>query len=132
MNRIPAVVTAVESVDGITIVSFEAEGTPMRMMALEMAERVTVGMGVILGVRASGIALATSLEGNLSISNRLDVTVASVTNGQLLSSVKVRFGAEVMESIITRESSQRMALQPGDRVTALIKSSDLSILELQG
>jgi len=132
VNRIPAVVTAVESVDGITIVSFEAEGTPMRMMALEMAERVTVGMGVILGVRASGIALATSLEGNLSISNRLDVTVASVTNGQLLSSVKVRFGAEVMESIITRESSQRMALQPGDRVTALIKSSDLSILELQG
>ena len=132
MNRIPAVVTAVESVDGITIVSFQTEGTPMRMMALEMAERVAVGMGVILGVRASGIALATSLGGNLSISNRLDVTVASVTNGELLSSVKVRFGSEVMESIITRESSLRMALQPGDRVTALIKSSDLSILELQG
>ena len=131
MNRISAVVTAIESVDTITVVDFDASGTPMRMMALEMTERVEVGSKVLLGVKASGVILAKAFGGSLSISNRLDAVVESVKNGRLVSSVKVRFGEARMESIITRESSERMGLQPGDRLTVLIKASDLSILELQ-
>jgi molybdopterin-binding protein len=130
VNRIPAVVTAIESVDTITIVSFEASGMPMRMMALEMPQTVEVGARVVLGVKASGVILAKAFSGTLSISNRLEATVESVKNGSLVSSVKVRFGESRMESIVTRESSERMALQPGDPVTAMIKASDLSILEL--
>lgn len=131
MNRISAVVTAIESVDTITVVDFDASGTPMRMMALEMTERVEVGSKVLLGVKASGVILAKAFGGSLSISNRLDAVVESVKNGRLVSSVKVRFGEARMESIITRESSERMGLQPGDRLTVLIKASDLSVLELQ-
>jgi molybdate transport system regulatory protein len=130
VNRIPAVVTAVESLDTITIVSFEALGTPMRMMALEMPETVEIGSRVMLGVKASGVILAKAFSGTLSISNRLDATVESVKNGSLVSSITVRFGEVRMESIVTRESSERMGLQPGDGVTALIKASELSVLEL--
>jgi molybdopterin-binding protein len=130
MNRIHASVTAITSVDNITIVSFESNGQPMRMMALELDETLEPGASVILGVKASGISLAKQVEGQLSISNRLDVTVEAVKNGALLCSVRLRFGDIPLESIITRESSQRMNLQPGDRVTALIKASELSVLEM--
>jgi molybdopterin-binding protein len=130
MNRIHASVTAITSVDNITIVSFDACGEPMRMMALELDKTLEPDANVVLGVKASGISLAKQVEGQLSISNRLDVTVEAVNNGALLCSVKLRLGDILLESIITRESSLRMDLQPGDRVTALIKASELSVLEM--
>ncbi len=129
MNRIDAVVTAIEGFENITIVSFEAAGEPMRMMALELNDSLVVGSSVVLGIKASNIALASELNGLLSISNQLQVTVASVDNGELLSSVKFSFADTLIESIITRESSLKMNLQAGESVIALIKSSELSILE---
>jgi len=128
MNRIDAIVTAIDSFENITIVSFQAAGQPMRMMALELNKSLVVGSKVTLGVKASHIALAKELKGQLSISNQLSVTIESIENGKLLSSIKLSFGGHLLESIITRISAQEMNLQTGERVAALIKSSELSIL----
>ncbi len=130
MNRIAATITAIESFDGINVVSFEADGQPMRMMALELNETLRVGSKVILGIKASNIAIASELKGVLSISNQLKVDIEQVNNGELLSSIKFRFAGSLIESIITRDSSQCMNLCPGDEVVALIKSSELSVLEV--
>jgi molybdopterin-binding protein len=131
MNRIKAVVTNIESYEGITIVSFEAAGQPMRMMALELDETLRVGSKVLLGAKASNIALAKEAGEMLSISNRLDTVVERVDNGVLLCSVKLRLGESLIESVITRDSSKRINLQPGDHVTALIKASELSVLDVE-
>jgi molybdopterin-binding protein len=130
VNRISAAVTAVESVENIMSVSFDASGQPMRMMALELNRALQPGVKVVLGVKASNIALAKELGGSVSIANRLDTVIERVTEGALLCSVKLRLEGETIESIISRESYDRMDLRPGDRVTALIKASELSILEL--
>lgn len=129
MNRIPAVITAIKAHDGITIVSFMAEEQPMRMMALEIDNSLEAGSGVILGVKASNISLAKAPLGLMSITNQLQVTAVHIENGKLLSSVKFRLGDTVLESIITLDSAKRMNLQKDDNIIALIKSSELSILE---
>jgi len=129
MNRIPATITAIKAHDGITVISFTAAEQPMRMMALEIDDSLKRGSEVILGVKASNIALAKNPVGLMSISNRLDVTIEHINNGTLLSSVKFRLGDTLIESVITLDSSHRMNLQQGDTVVALIKSSELSILE---
>jgi molybdopterin-binding protein len=131
MNRIGAVVTGIETHDGLTVVTFDASGEPMRMMALELQRPLEQGQGVRLGVKASNIAVAKSLEGELSISNRLPVVVERIERGELLASVIVDFHGTPVESIITRDSCDRMQLQPGDSVTALVKASELSILEVE-
>jgi len=131
MNRIDAVVTAIESFENITIVSFEAAGQSMRMMALELDKSLIVGSKVTLGAKASNIALAREFNGLLSISNQLKVTIESINNGKLLSSIKFSFAGSLTESIITRESVSRMNLQAGTNIIALIKSSELSILEIR-
>ncbi|MDA3947309.1 MAG: TOBE domain-containing protein [Helicobacteraceae bacterium] len=131
MNKMNAVITAIESFEGITIVSFESASQPMRMMALELDETLQVGSKVLLGAKASNIALAKGALEMLSISNCLDTVVDSVENGVLLSSVKLRFGESLLISVITRDSSKRINLQPGDHVTALIKASELSVLEIK-
>ena len=130
MNRIEAVITAIETYEGITIVSFEAAGQPLRMMALELDDMLRVGSKVVLGAKASNIALAKGALEMLSISNRLECVVESVETGVLLSSVKLRLGESLLISVITRDSSERIGLQSGDRITALIKASELSVLEI--
>lgn len=130
MNRIEARVTHIERLDNITIVSFDAQGTPMRMMALGLNIPVRIGTRVVLGFKASHVALATHLLGRLSISNRLNAVIEAVETGTLLCSVTLRVGPTRMESIITRESAETMELQPGEDVTALIKASDLSIVDV--
>lgn len=130
MNRIKAVITAIESYEGITVVGYEAADQPMGMMALDLDPDLRVGMHVILGVKASNIAIAKAFEGELSITNRLETRIEKIVSGELLCSVMLRFDETLLESVITRASSERMALQKNDRVSALIKASDLSVLEV--
>ncbi len=130
MNRIDAVVTALESIDNISIVNFKVADQIMTMMALELDNALVVGSLVTLGVKASNIALAKELNGLLSISNQLPITIESINHGRLLCSVKFSFAGSLVESIITKKSALRMDLQVGMKSIALIKSSELSILEI--
>ncbi len=129
MNHIPAKVTEIERHEGITIVTFSAAEEVMRMMALELDHSIMPETGVILSVKASNISLGIAPVGELSISNQLKATITKIDNGKVLSSVKFRTGETELESIITRESAERMRLKAGDSVIAMIKSSELSIVE---
>lgn len=129
MNKIAATITDIQSVDTINIVSFDAAGQPMRMMALELDERLAVGSKVIVGAKATNIALAKERPGMISISNQLEVTIEAIHMGGLLCSVRFGFADQLWESIVTRESTLTMQLDVGDKIVALIKSSELSIVE---
>lgn len=129
MNRIPAVIKSINRHEGVSIIHFDAYGQAMQMMALETDDSLKAGSEVILGAKASGIALAKPPLGKLSIMNRLNTIILEVDNGKLLSSVKLRFGDITLESIITLDSSRRLDLNEDDTVIALVKSSELSILE---
>ena len=130
MNQIAATITDIQSVDAITIVSFEAAGQAMRMMALELNDTLGVGSKVILGVKATNIALAKERVETISISNQLEVTIEGINMGALLCSVTFNFSDQLWESIITRESALTMQLDVGDKIVALVKSSELSIVEI--
>jgi len=131
MNRITATIEAIDIYDGISIISFMAEGQQMKMMALEIDETLKPGSKVILGAKASNIALAKSPLGlgTMSISNQLSVVIEHIDHGKLLSSVKFLLGSQRLESIITFDSSKRIGLREGESAVALIKSSEVSILE---
>ena len=130
MNKIAARITDIQSADAINIVSFDAAGQSMRMMALELNAQLAVGSKVLVGAKATNIALAKEEQAMISISNQLEVTIAGITMGALLCSVTFEFAGQVWESVITRESALRMQLDVGDKIIALIKSSELSIVEV--
>lgn len=132
MNRIDARVTDIKTLEHIAIVSFEASGQPMKMMALALNLPLNVGEQVTLGVKASHVSLAKSLEGVLSLSNQLRVVVDQIEQGALLSQVRLMMEETPIECVITSESVARMKLKEGDAVIALIKASELSIIEVVG
>ena len=131
MNKLKATISEIQSVDNLCIVSFVAQDTQMQMMSLGLNQNIKVDSSVILGVKSSNIFLAKNLSGMLSASNQLKCKIKSINNGKLLSSIKLEFGDEIIQSVITLSSSIKMNLLEGDEVVAIIKSSELSILEVK-
>lgn len=129
MNKVAATITAIQRADAISIVNFDVSGQTMRMMGLELNEQLHVGSEVMVGTKATNIALTRETVEMISISNQLEVTIDSINMGALLCSIHFLLAGQLWESVITRESAVKMQLAPNEKVTILIKSSELSIVE---
>lgn len=49
--------------------------------------------------------------------------------GSIMAHVTVRVGNNLVESVITRRSAEEMKLKKGDRVKAVIKSTEVMLLK---
>jgi len=65
----------------------------------------------------------------VSARNRLPGTVVRVRLGDIMAQVTIRVGRQVVDAVITRESAQEMALEKGDRVAALVKSTEVMVVK---
>ena len=63
----------------------------------------------------------------LSARNQIKGTVISIKHGAVMAEVSVEFDSQVITSTITMGSLERLRLTVGDRVTAIIKASDVLI-----
>ena len=130
MSNIIATVSKIQNCDSLNIVNFDFNGTPLSMMSLELNEKIQIGTKVKLNCKSSHIAIAKNFSGEVSYSNRLDCDIVSLENGELLCCIHLKIFDTVLESIITVNSSLKMDLKVGDKVTAFIKASELSISEV--
>lgn len=130
MNTFTAEVKKIYSVDNLTIVKFDFDGVALSMMSLELNSSVKAGARVKLSTKPTHVAIAKAFSGEVSYSNQLPAKILHVKNGELLSSITLQVKSTTLESIITRESSERMNLHVDDEVTAFIKANELSILEI--
>jgi len=128
MNIIDATITKIESIDNLAVVSFSAYNQNLKMVSLGLDKQLTTNSKIELGVKASSISIAKDFSGTLSLSNQLECTIDSINHGLLLSNIKLLFGDIILESVIVKESALEMNLNTKDRVLALIKSSELSIV----
>jgi molybdopterin-binding protein len=70
-----------------------------------------------------GIPLATKL----SARNQIEGKIVELELGGVMAHVTVQVGKNLIESVITKRSAQEMKLKIGDRVTAVIKSTEVML-----
>ena len=63
----------------------------------------------------------------LSARNHLDGEVTEVLLGTVTALVTVKVGNHLIESVITRHSAEELRLKKGDKVTAVIKATEVMI-----
>jgi molybdopterin-binding protein len=63
----------------------------------------------------------------LSARNRIEGKVVEIELGGVMAHVVVRAGKNVVESLISKRSAEQMKLKVGDRVTAVIKSTEVML-----
>ena len=63
----------------------------------------------------------------LSARNHLKGEVTEVVLGTVTALITVKVGENVVESVITKHSAKEMKLKKGDKVTAVIKATEVMI-----
>ncbi len=65
----------------------------------------------------------------LSARNQLEGVIDEIQMGSVMAHVTVRVRTNKVESVITRRSAEEMALKKGDKVKAVIKSTEVMLLK---
>jgi molybdopterin-binding protein len=63
----------------------------------------------------------------LSARNQLPGTVEQVHLGEIMARIVVKVGQHAIESVITRQSAEELALKKGDSVHVVVKSTEVMI-----
>ena len=63
----------------------------------------------------------------LSARNRLKGEIIEVILGTVTALITLKVGDNVVESVITKRSAEEMGLKKGDKVTAVIKATEVMI-----
>ena len=63
----------------------------------------------------------------ISARNQLPGTIEEIIIGSVMAHIVVRVGNNVIESVITKRSAEQMGLKKGDKVSAVIKSTEVMI-----
>ena len=63
----------------------------------------------------------------LSARNHLKGEITEVILGTVTALITVKVGDNVVESVITKRSAEEMGLRKGDKVTAVIKATEVMI-----
>ncbi|AXH09631.1 transporter [Malaciobacter halophilus] len=126
MNEFKAVVSKIDNLDNLNIVEFSFFDITLSMMSLDL-HNIEVGTKVLLTVKASNVAIAKELQGQISLANSIKSQIIKLDMGKLLTSIKLQHNDTSITSIITTKSAKRLNLKQNDCVSAIFKSSDLSI-----
>ena len=63
----------------------------------------------------------------LSARNRIEGKVVEIEFGGVMAHVVIRAGKDTIESLISKRNAEQMKLKIGDRVTAVIKSTEVML-----
>jgi molybdopterin-binding protein len=64
---------------------------------------------------------------SLSARNQIEGKIVEITLGDIMAHAIVRVGKNQIESVITRRSAEQMGLKKGDKVTVVIKSTEVML-----
>ena len=134
MNTLTAEILTIQNFENLNLVHAQTQRDKLTMMSLELNPSITQGSVVKLAIKPTNIILANEKAATdaaqLSCENTLNAVIANIEKGALLCSVTLNYLQSSFESIITLNAANSMALQEGQRVTMLIKASDLYIQEI--
>lgn len=91
----------------------------------EQVDYLQVGKQVILLFKETEVSLAKNLTGLISLRNRLQAKVKHIERGEILSAVTLDYQSYSLVSVITTRGMDRLQLEVGDQVDALIKANEV-------
>ncbi|MFG2141423.1 molybdopterin-binding protein [Streptomyces sp. NPDC048650] len=130
-NQIPGTVTEVTTGEVMATVKVHLEGGQEITAAVTVETVEELGLAAGSAVRAliksTEVSLAVGAVDGLSIRNRIPGTVQGVATGGAMAGVKVGVAGGELTAAITREAVDDLGLTAGSPVTALIKSTEISL-----
>lgn len=128
MNKLQGSIRNITEDEAIQILEILADGillSAIRTNRVGAGTQLKIGDRVSVSFKETAMSISKNLSGEISIQNRFDVSIKSITMDKVLSKLLLDFKEQQLISVITTASVKRMQLQPGDHVQGLVKTTDL-------
>ncbi len=131
-NQLDATILSVSRGDAMAAVKAQlASGQELTAaITRESADELELNAGqpVTMLVKATDVALATGVVGDLSIRNQLPGRITSLTAGAAMTTLKVAVdGGGALTAVVTNDAVDDLDLTEGDEVLALVKATEVSV-----
>jgi molybdate transport system regulatory protein len=131
MNRLPGVITAIQSAGHVALADVEVAGGSMSALLIEsevQGAHFKPGAAVLVLFQETEVSLAKQLAGLISLRNRLKTRVKQVDKGGVLTRTVLDYHGHEIISVITTRSAERLQLAVGDEIEALIKANEVTLM----
>lgn len=131
MNKLNATITNIETADYISLVKLDIDGIKFCSIIIETPETASYlkpGNQVEIVFKETEVSIAKKDYNNISISNKLPVTIKRIIKGKILSELIMNFCNNRISSILLSHFVDREELKIGDEVYAMIKSNEIMIM----
>ncbi len=132
MNVLNGIITSIEVCDRLSLVTIKCEDTPFSVIIIETPESVDYlveNRPIQILFKETEVILSKNEVHNISLENVFSCTIAEIKKGKLLSSIRLLFNEIELNSIITSQSLEKLKLEPGMRITAMVKTNEIMLAQ---
>jgi molybdate transport system regulatory protein len=130
MNQLPGIISEIISEGNLSIVKIEAAGHTFKAIVIDTPETspyLSVGNQVNMMFKENEVVIAKAFSGQISLQNRFGSTVRALEMGKLLCKVTMDFQGFEIISLITAHAATQLNLAIADKVTAMVKTNEISL-----
>jgi len=134
MNKLRGKIKTIETDNELSMVKIEVENTLFSSIIIgtpETLSYLSIDFPVFIAFNETEMSIGKGLTGKISLKNEFDSIITGIAVGKLLSEIELDFRGHKLKSIITSSSTMNLNLAIGDMVTGYVKSTDLSIIEIE-
>ena len=133
MNSFKGEITKIEQEESLALVSIvvgEVSFTTIVIDSPETAPYLKIGHPVQVLFKETEVLIGKDLKpGSISLQNKITCTIRKIEAGKLLSKLGLESALGGLVSIITTHAVEQLKLQPGDVVTAMVKTNEIMLAE---
>ncbi len=132
MNSLKGTISTIKNNDGISLISVNLDTAVFHVLIIETEDEATylgVGNTVKLIFKETETILTKTDRNSTSIPNTMVGQVLAVQEGAILCKITIDVAVAKITAVITRMMQDQLQFKIGDRVTALIKASEIMLSE---
>jgi molybdopterin-binding protein len=132
MNKLTGNISQIQKSGSIILVDVDVNGQCFSALLIESAtppEWLQAGNSIDLVFKETEVSLAKDLTGKISLRNRMSCSVLQTDKGVILSTIRLAFQNFTITSAITTRSLESLQISAGDKIEALVKSNEVSLMK---
>ena len=130
MNKLKGNIEKIISHDGLSLIEVKVNDVLLKSVVITDSSDSSFlkeNEAVELLFKETELIISIDENPNISLQNQLKCTIDSIKKGEMLSQVYLTFNSNKISSIITTNSVDRLGLNEGKKVIAMIKTNEIMI-----
>jgi len=132
MNKLKGIIISVEVCDSLSLVTVQCEDAFFSVIIIETPQTVDYlikNKAINILFKETEVILASDETHKISIENVFPCKITDIKKGKLLSSIRLLYYENELTSIITSQSLEKLKLEPGMKITAMVKTNEIMLAQ---